>query len=42
MGLGSEELPVHVSLHGQKIFLADSMQFTREYVLQLKGGLQGA
>src|SRR5712691_1669693 len=29
-GLGSDSLPVQVSLHGQRIYLADSMQFQLE------------
>lgn len=42
MGLGSDSQPVHISLHGQETFLADSMQFTLEYALRLNDGLKGA
>lgn len=42
MGLGSDSQPVHITLHGQDTFLADSMQFTLEYALRLKEGLKGA
>ena len=42
MGLGSDSLPVHVNLHGQDTYLADSMQFTLEYALRLEEGLKGA
>ena len=43
MGLGSDSLPVHVQLYGsQDTYLADSMQFSLEYVLRLEEGLKGA
>lgn len=35
MGLGSDSLPVSVELHGQRTFLADSMQFHLEMLLRL-------
>ncbi|XP_013384130.1 uncharacterized protein LOC106154348 [Lingula anatina] len=41
MGLGSDSEPVEIDLFGQKIFLADSMQFTLEYFLRFQDGLQG-
>ncbi|MET9760107.1 amino acid--tRNA ligase-related protein [Streptomyces sp. NPDC006372] len=31
MGLGSDSLPVQIDLFGQKVYLADSMQFLLEY-----------
>lgn len=42
MGPGSDSQPVHVALSGQDTFLADSMQFTLEYVLRIEDGLKGA
>lgn len=42
MGLGSDSLPVEVDLLGQETYLADSMQFTLEYVLRMEEGLKGA
>lgn len=42
MGLGSDSLPVHISLHGQDTYLADSMQFALKYFLRLEDGLKGA
>lgn len=42
MGLGSDSLPVHVALHGHDTYLADSMQFTLEYLLRMEEGLKGA
>ncbi|GHJ45903.1 hypothetical protein Cs7R123_32450 [Catellatospora sp. TT07R-123] len=35
MGLGSDSLPVQVDLHGVPTFLADSMQFSLEYMCRL-------
>lgn len=35
MGLGSDSLPVHVTIGGQPTFLADSMQFMLEYSLRI-------
>lgn len=35
MGLGSDSSPVEVELHGVPTFLADSMQFSLEYVCRL-------
>lgn len=35
MGLGSDSLPVSISLHGVQTFLADSMQFSLEYLCRL-------
>jgi aspartyl/asparaginyl-tRNA synthetase len=34
MGIGSDSLPVKINLLGQKIYLADSMQFFLEYCLR--------
>ena len=42
IGLGSDSLPVHIKLHGRDTHLADSMQFTLEYLLRLQGGAPGA
>ena len=42
MGLGSDSLPVEVTLLGQKTYLADSMQFALEYVLRVEEELEGA
>lgn len=42
MGLGSDSLPVSVDLHGQKTYLADSMQFTLEYLLRFDRTIPGA
>lgn len=42
MGLGSDSEPVHIQLHGQDTFLADSMQFALEYALRLDERLAGA
>ncbi len=42
MGLGSDSQPVHVVISGQDTYLADSMQFTLEYVLRIEEGLKGA
>uniref|UniRef100_A0AC34FH49 Aminoacyl-transfer RNA synthetases class-II family profile domain-containing protein n=1 Tax=Panagrolaimus sp. ES5 TaxID=591445 RepID=A0AC34FH49_9BILA len=41
MGLGSDSLPVSVKLFDDKIYLADSMQFTLEYFLRVQDGLRG-
>lgn len=41
MGLGSDSLPVEVTLEGVKTYLADSMQFHLEYLLRyVPGGVQ--
>ena len=42
MGLGSDSLPVQIPLHGRKTYLADSMQFTLEYMLRIGQGRKGA
>ncbi|KAJ3415921.1 hypothetical protein HDV05_003762 [Chytridiales sp. JEL 0842] len=42
MGLGSDSLPVEIDLFGDRTYLADSMQFTLEYVLRLERNLPGA
>ena len=42
MGLGSNSLPVQIPLHGRKTYLADSMQFTLEYMLRIGQGRKGA
>lgn len=42
MGLGSDSVPVSVSLHGETTHLADSMQFTLEYVLRMEENIRGA
>ncbi|KAH9949129.1 hypothetical protein B0H21DRAFT_820318 [Amylocystis lapponica] len=41
MGLGSDSLPVQVELFGRPTYLADSMQFTLEYMLRFEEGLRG-
>ncbi|KAL7378656.1 hypothetical protein ABVT39_016890 [Epinephelus coioides] len=41
MGLGSDSEPVSVSLLGQDIYLADSMQFVLEYFLRFQENLPG-
>ncbi|KAM0800603.1 hypothetical protein BDR22DRAFT_889319 [Usnea florida] len=41
IGLGSNSLPVQIPLHGRSTYLADSMQFTLEYMLRLKEGSRG-
>ncbi len=41
MGLGSDSDPVKVKLFGEKVYLADSMQFVLEYFLRLQEGLPG-
>ncbi|XP_042360387.1 uncharacterized protein LOC121956311 [Plectropomus leopardus] len=41
MGLGSDSEPVSVSLLGQDIYLADSMQFVLEYFLRFQEDLPG-
>lgn len=41
MGLGSDSLPVSVSLLGQPTYLADSMQFALEYFLRIRDTLPG-
>ena len=41
MGLGSDWLPVSISLSGKQTRLADSMQFALEYFLRIQGGLPG-
>ncbi|MGO8600883.1 amino acid--tRNA ligase-related protein [Rhizobium ruizarguesonis] len=35
MGLGSDSLPVAIELHGERVYLADSMQFLLEYATRL-------
>jgi asparaginyl-tRNA synthetase len=35
MGLGSNSVPVSVELHGEQVYLADSMQFLLEYATRL-------
>ncbi|KAL2100644.1 hypothetical protein ACEWY4_002405 [Coilia grayii] len=42
MGLGSDSEPVFVSMLGQDVYLADSMQFVLEYFLRFQEGLPGA
>lgn len=42
MGLGSDSLAVHIALHRQDTYLADSMLFTLEYLLRMAQGLKGA
>lgn len=42
MGLGSDSLPVQVELFNNNTYLADSMQFTLEYMLRFEEGLAGA
>lgn len=42
MGLGSDSEPVFVSMLGQDVYLADSMQFVLEYFLRFQDGLPGA
>ncbi|XP_038123518.1 uncharacterized protein LOC119771541 [Cyprinodon tularosa] len=42
MGLGSDSEPVSVSLLGQDVYLADSMQFVLEYFLRFQENLAGA
>ena len=42
MGLGSDSQPVRVALFDQNTYLADSMQFTLEYVLRMEKALSGA
>lgn len=42
MGLGSDSQPVHIVLFDQDTYLADSMQFSLEYVLRIEEGLRGA
>ncbi|EPE94384.1 amino acid--tRNA ligase-related protein [Rhizobium grahamii] len=37
MGLGSDSLPVAIELHGERVYLADSMQFLLEYATRLTG-----
>jgi len=34
MGLGSDSVPVAVQLHGEKVYLADSMQFLLEFAVR--------
>ncbi|CAN9505162.1 unnamed protein product [Ophioblennius macclurei] len=41
MGLGSDSEPVSVSLLGQDVYLADSMQFVLEYFLRFQDNLPG-
>ncbi|KAK2894082.1 uncharacterized protein si:ch211-256m1.8 [Channa argus] len=41
MGLGSDSEPVYVTLLGQDIYLADSMQFVLEYFLRFQENLPG-
>ncbi|KAK5621060.1 hypothetical protein CRENBAI_014584 [Crenichthys baileyi] len=41
MGLGSDSEPVSVSLLGQDVYLADSMQFALEYFLRFQENLPG-
>lgn len=42
MGLGSDSVPVHVKLHGDETYLADSMQFALERALRLDNETHGA
>ncbi|MDB5656509.1 MAG: Asparagine ligase [Tardiphaga sp.] len=37
IGLGSDSLPVAIELHGERVYLADSMQFLLEYATRLTG-----
>lgn len=41
MGLGSDSLPVQIPLFNRDTYLADSEQFTLEYMLRLKEGTKG-
>ncbi|TAQ84193.1 hypothetical protein B7494_g7493 [Chlorociboria aeruginascens] len=41
MGLGSDSLPVQIPLYGRNTYLADSMQFTLEYMLRVKDESNG-
>ncbi|XP_013386169.1 uncharacterized protein LOC106155739 [Lingula anatina] len=41
MWLGSDSEPVDINLHGQKTYLADSMQFNLEYFLRFLNGCPG-
>jgi beta-aspartyl-peptidase (threonine type) len=41
MGLGSDSEPVSVNISGEKVYMADSMQFALEYFLRLKTNLGG-
>ncbi|CAF3283787.1 unnamed protein product [Rotaria sp. Silwood2] len=41
MGLGSDSEPVSVNISGEKVYMADSMQFALEYFLRLKNNLLG-
>lgn len=41
IGLGSDSEPVFVSMLGQDVYLADSMQFVLEYFLRFQEGLPG-
>jgi L-asparaginase / beta-aspartyl-peptidase len=41
MGLGSDSSPVTIDLMGQSTYLADSMQFTLEYLLRFNKSVQG-
>lgn len=41
MGLGSDSLPVSISLLGKETHLADSMQFSLEYFLRIEDDLPG-
>jgi aspartyl/asparaginyl-tRNA synthetase len=41
MGLGSDSLPVSVNLFGEPTYLADSMQFTLEYMLRFRDNAKG-
>jgi beta-aspartyl-peptidase (threonine type) len=41
MGLASDSLPVQIPPFGRNTYLADSMQFTLEYMLRVKGGSNG-
>lgn len=38
VGLGSDSVPVSVELHGESVYLADSMQFLLEYATRLAPG----
>ena len=42
MGLGSDSEPVLITMLGQDVHLADSMQFVLEYFLRFQEGLPGA
>lgn len=41
MGLGSDSVPVHINLHGDETYLADSMQFALERALRFDNDTMG-